>query len=130
MRLLFTLIILWVYVVSIFAQNTTKNDSHTSNQTVVIKIEGSGQSGWVKADNDNSTKTNSSLSGNENVSFYGTSDGIYITIINGTNKIKLYALTGELLFNGDLTQGKFKIQTRTGIYFLKINNKNYKVICR
>ena len=117
MKPILTLLFFCVSVAGLFAQTNSKSDTHTS----LIRIEGN---------NDAPQGTNTSISGTENVSFYGTSDGIYVTINSGTNKIKLFALTGQLLFNGDLTQGRFKIQTRTGIYFLKINNKNFKVICR
>jgi len=130
MRWIFTLLILCISVECLIAQNTTKSDSHNSSPTSVIKIEGSDQNGWVKNDNENISGTNQTTAGNENVSFYGASDGIYFSIINGTNKIKLFALTGQLLFDGELTQGKFLIQTRKGIYFLRINNKSYKVICK
>jgi hypothetical protein len=51
-------------------------------------------------------------------------------INEGTNKIKLFALTGQLLFNGELSQGRFFIPTKQGIYFLRINNKSFKVICK
>ena len=121
MKPILTLLFFCVSVAGLNAQLTSKGDSHNTNQNVVIKIEGN---------NDAPQGTNTSISGTENVSFYGTSDGIYVTINSGTNKIKLFALTGQLLFNGDLTQGRFKIQTLTGIYFLKINNKNFKVICK
>jgi hypothetical protein len=130
MRWILTSLVVCVSIEYNIAQSTTKNDSRNTNQTSVIKIEGSAQNGWVKNDNDNLTGNNQTITGNENVSFYGASDGIYFSIINGTNKIKLFALTGQLLFDGDLTQGKFLIQTRKGIYFLRINNKSYKVICK
>lgn len=125
-----TLVFLCVSVSTLFAQSTTtKVDTHNSNQNVVIRIE-NNQNGWVKGDNDATPGTTTPTSGNENVSFNGTSDGIYVTIISGTNKLKLFALTGQLLFNGILTEGHFLIKARTGIYFLKINSKSYKVICK
>jgi hypothetical protein len=85
----------------------------------------------MKIDNDASSGSGTPALGNENVSFYSTSDGIYVSINSGgSNKIRLYALTGQLLSNGDLSQGLFFTPTRRGIYFLKINNKTYKVICK
>ncbi len=129
MKRIFTLFLLCVGVTILYAQSIPKADNHTNSQTVVIKIEGN-QNGWVKSDNDSqSTNANSTIN-TENVRFYGTTEGIYVTINGGNNKIKLFALTGQLLYNGDLTQGRFLIQTRTGIYFLRINNKNFKVICK
>lgn len=125
MKRILTLCFLCVSVTGLFSQTTTKTDTHTS----LIKIEGN-QNGVVKGDNDTQQGNNTTTFGTENVSFNGTSEGIYVTINSGTNKIKLFALTGQLLFNGDLTQGKFLIQARKGIYFLKINNKSFKVICK
>jgi len=130
MKRIFTLLLLIIAVAGLSAQSNQKGDSHSANQNTVIRIEGSVQNGWVKGDNDASTGNSAPASGNENVSFYATSEGIYITILSGTNKIKLYALTGQLLLNGDMTQGRFFIQARKGIYFLKVNNKNYKLICK
>ncbi len=129
MKLILSFLFLCMSVAGILAQSATKSDNHTSNQTVFIRIEGN-QNGWARADNETSQGAASAVSGTENVSFNGTSDGIYITINSGTNKIKLFALTGQLLLDGDLTQGRFFIPTRKGIYFLKINNKSFKVICK
>jgi hypothetical protein len=120
---------LMLFFANIFAQNTSKGGLHATNQNIIIRIDGS-QNTSDKGDNDTSTGTNAPAYGNENVSFTTTSEGIYITIISGSNKIKLLALTGQLLFAGDLTQGRFFIPTRKGIYFLKINNKNYRIICK
>jgi len=130
MKRIFTLLFLIIAAAGLSAQNNQKGDTHSANQNAVIRIDGSSQNGWVKGDNESSVGTNTPASGNENVSFNVTSEGIYITILSGTNKIKLFALTGQLLLNGDLTQGRFFIQARKGIYFLKVNNKNYKVICK
>ena len=129
MKLILTYLFLCMSVAGLNAQNASKGDSHTSSQTVFIRIEGN-QSGWNRGDNETSQGTASPVSGTENVSFNGTSDGIYITINSGTNKIKLFALTGQPLLDGDLTQGRFFIPTRKGIYFLKINNKSFKVVCK
>lgn len=111
------------------AQSNPKGDIHGTASTAVIRIEGN-QNGWVKGENESSTGSNSPTTVTENVSFSSTPDGIYVTINSGTNKIKLFALTGQLLLDGDLNQGRFFIPTRKGIYFLKINNKSYKVICK
>jgi len=130
MKQIFTLLFLFVSVTCLFAQNTAKSDPRAAGQTTVIRIDGSTQNTWIKGDNDASATVSTITSGSETVSFSSTSDGIFITILSGTNKIKLFALTGQLLFNGDLTQGRFLIQARKGIYFLKINNKSFKVICK
>jgi hypothetical protein len=128
-HLKFTLILFFTGLSALNFYAQTKGDTH-SGQAVVIRIEGN-QNGWSRgSDNDTGQGTNTTVTANENVSFTGTSEGIYVTITSGINNIKLFALTGQLLFNGDLTQGRFIIKTRTGIYFLKVNNKSYKVICK
>lgn len=130
MKQLLTLLFLVITIVVLFAQNAPKGDTHSANQNAVIRIEGSAQNGWVKGDYDASVGTTTPASGNDNVGYSTTSEGIFLSINNGSNKIKLYALTGQLLFNGDLTQGRFFIPARRGIYFLKVNNISYKVICK
>lgn len=112
----------------LFSQNGTKSELRVGSQNVFIKIDGSGT--WAKFESDNNPATPNPALGNENVAYSSTSNGIFITILSGTNKIKLFALTGQLLLNGDLAQGRFFIPTRQGIYFLRINTKSYKVICR
>jgi len=129
MKQILTLLFLFISISSIFAQSTVKGDVHSTAQNVFVKIDGL-QTSWIKSENDGITSTNTVASGNENVSFSATANGIFVTIISGTNKIKLFALTGQLLLNGDLTQGRFFIPTRQGIYFLRVNNKSYKVICK
>jgi len=129
MKQLFILIFLFQFFGHINAQSNTKNESHGTAQNAIVKIEGS-QNSWTKGENDSPVGTNSQTSGTENVSFNTTSEGIFVTILNGTNKIKLFALTGQLLLNGELKQGTFFIPTRKGIYFLKVNNKSFKVICK
>lgn len=130
MKRLITLLFLITLVAGTYAQSNQKGDPRSANQNTVIRIEGSTQNGWVKGDNDASVGSYTPALGNENVSYSGTTDGIYVSIISGTNKIKLYALTGQVLFNGVMSQGRFLITAKTGIYFLKINNKSYKVICK
>lgn len=129
MKKTITLLVLLISVVTLFAQSAAKGDVHAATPFVVVRLDGS-QNGWPKGDNDAATAPTVIVTGNESVSFSATTSGIFITIIDGTNKIKLFALTGQLLFNGDLTQGRFFIPTKQGIYFLRINNKSFKVICK
>jgi hypothetical protein len=129
MKQVFILISLFLFIGLNYAQNNSKTESHSTAQNAIVKIDGS-QNSWPKGDNDNSTGSSSQTSGTENVSFNATSEGIFVTILSGTNKIKLFALTGQLLLNGDLKQGTFFIPTRNGIYFLRVNNKSFKVICK
>jgi hypothetical protein len=124
MKKTITLLVLLISVVTLFAQSAAKGDVRTATPFVVVRLDG------PKGDNDAATAPNVIVAGNESVSFSATASGIYITIIDGANKIKLFALTGQLLFNGDLTQGRFFIPTKQGIYFLRINNKSFKVICK
>jgi len=128
MKRLITPLFLFFILTGLFAQNT-RGDNHSSNQNKIHRNDGI-QSGWVKVDNDASLGSNVPASGNENVSYNSTSEGIYVIISSGINKIKLYALTGQLLSNGDLAPGHFFTPTRRGIYFLKINTRTYKVICK
>lgn len=129
MKLKLTLFILIVCVTSVFAQNSTKSDTRNGVQNILIKVEGS-QNNWIKNDPDGSANSNTQSTENENVIFTTTSEGIYISNVSGTNKIKLYALTGQLLLSSDLAQGRFFIPARKGIYFLRINNKSFKVVCK
>ena len=128
MKRLITILVLIITINSAFAQSGVKGDVHPATQNTIVRIEGY-QSPYSKNDNDGTTII-TDASGNDNVSYNATTTGIYINIIRGTNKIKLFALTGQLLLNGDLTQGRFFIPTRQGIYFLRVNNKSYKVICK
>jgi hypothetical protein len=130
MNRFFTLFLLIFSGLLLFAQNQGKSDSHASAQNIVIKLDGSVQNNWTKPDVDNTTTQSTQITDNESVSFSSTGDGIYINILKGKNQIKLFALTGQLLLNGDLSQGHFFIPARKGIYFLRINNKSYKVICK
>ena len=129
MKRIITLLLLIIISIGLFPQNS-KGDFHSSNRNIINRNDGK-QYGWLKIDNDASSVSGTPALDNENVSFYSTSDGIYVSINSSViNKIKLYALTGQLLSNGDLSQGLFFSPTRRGIYFLKINNKTYKVICK
>lgn len=121
-------LLLLLLIFSVNNSYSQKNDARTGSQNVFIKIDGA--SAWSKFDAENATTVPATDSGNENVAFYAGQNGIFISILRGSNKIKLFALTGQLLLNGDLAQGRFFIPTRPGIYFLKINTKSYKVICK
>jgi len=123
----FITIMVFLVTANLFSQTVTKGDGHSNASYVIKKIDGSTNSSWNKSDNETPSQTTQT---NEAVSFSANSEGIFITILNGTNKIKLFSLTGQQLLNGDLTQGRFFIPTRKGIYFLRINNKSYKVICK
>ncbi len=130
MKRKFTLLILILCIAGvIFAQNSAKTDSRAGSQNTLIRVDGN-QNSWIKSDTDGSASTNTQTIESENVAFTTTSEGIYISNVSGINKIKLFALTGQLLLNGDLAQGHFFIPVRKGIYFLRINNKSFKVVCK
>ncbi|MEI8084841.1 MAG: hypothetical protein WCG93_01365 [Paludibacter sp.] len=124
-----TLLITLIFVGLTTAQNNSRVDLRGAAQNTIVKIDAS-QNTWSKGDNDSPTGVNSQITGTENVTFSSNPEGIFVTIISGTNKIKLFALTGQLLLNGDLRQGSFFIPTRKGIYFLRVNNRSFKVICK
>lgn len=90
MKRILTYLFLFVSVTTIFAQSTAKTDAHYNGQTTVIRIDGSAPSGWVKGDNEGSIANTTPVTGNENVNFSSTAEGIFINILNGTNKIKLF----------------------------------------
>ena len=120
---------LFLFTYPVCSQNTNRNDARNSNQIFTI-IEGSAQNGWVKGEVDTPLTPNNQTMANEFVSFNASSDGIFITITSGRNKVKLFALTGQMLLDGELTQGRFFIPAKRGIYFLRVNTKSYKVICK
>jgi hypothetical protein len=129
MKKTITFLVLLISVMTLAAQSAAKGDVHAATPFVAVRLDAS-QSGWPKGDNDAATAPNVIVAGNETVSFSATASGIYISIIDGANKIKLFALTGQLLFNGELSQGRFFIPTKQGIYFLRISNRSFKVICK
>lgn len=130
MKRITTILFLLISIHFSYGQSSTKIDSRAVTQNVFIKLDGSTQNGWVKNDFDNTTATPTQIYGTDYVNYYSTSEGIYITIVEGKNKVKLFALTGQLLLDGDLTQGRFFIPTHKGIYFLRINSKSFKVVCK
>jgi hypothetical protein len=97
-------------------------------RTSVIKIEGDGQ--FSRTDTDRSSNTNQQVVVAEGFSYYTSSGGIYLVFSRPNNNVRLFALTGQLIWGGELVSGRFFIQTGEGIYFLRVNNKSYKVSCK
>lgn len=128
MKYFLLLIYMFSTTMLLYPQHAAKSEPHPPN--VFIRLEGPAQNGWNKSETESHATPATQVTGNDNVSFSSTSEGIYINILKGTNTIKLFALTGQLLLNGDLSQGRFFIPTRKGIYFLRINNHSYKVSCK
>jgi len=92
---------------------------------IVVKSD----NGWMKGDND-ANPNNNVVESNDNFTVYTTSEGINLMLNNRINSVKLIALTGQILWSGELVQGRFFIPVSRGIYFLRINNKGYKVVCK
>ena len=63
-------------------------------------------------------------------SYYTTAAGIYIYFPKPNNYVRLFALTGQVIWSGELVSGRFFIPTGEGIYFLRVNNKSYKISCK
>lgn len=63
-------------------------------------------------------------------SYYTTQNGLYLIFPKTNNNVKLVALTGQVIWSGELVSGRFYIPTGRGIYFLKVNDKSYKVSCK
>lgn len=118
-----------IFTYSLRAQYTTKGDLRYANQTFTI-IEGNTQNEWVKGEVDTPPSSNNQTWANDYVSFNANSEGIFIIVNSGKNKVKLFALTGQMLLDGDLAQGRFFIPAKKGIYFLRVNTKSFKVICK
>lgn len=121
MKTLFLHIALFLFVLAVGAQNK----SATDHRPAVVKSE----SGWNKSENDNQ-QTGTSQTVADGIVFSTNSDGIFITMPKAVGNVKLFSLTGEVVWAGNLVQGRFFIPTRAGIYFLKVNNKSYKVVCK
>lgn len=111
-----------------FALTTTilADGKNAGDQRVpVVKTE----SGWSKSDNDTQQGSNVQTI-TEGISYTTSPEGIFITMPKATSNVKLFSLTGEVVWQGNLVQGRFFIPVRPGIYFLRINNKSYKVVCK
>ncbi len=109
------------FVLAISAQNRNTSE----HRPAVVKSEAT----WNKTDNENTPGGNTQTIA-EGIVFSTSSEGIYITLPKAVGNVKLFSLTGEVVWTGNLVQGRFFIPTRPGIYFLKVNNKSYKVVCK
>jgi hypothetical protein len=98
------------------------------NRPSVIRIEGAGE--FSRTDTERSSTANQQIVSTEGFSYYTTSSGIYLYFPRPNNNVRLFALTGQLLWSGELVSGRFYIPTGEGIYFLRVNNKSYKVSCK
>jgi len=115
------IVILCFFVLAAWAQNKSASE----HRPAVVKSE----AGWNKSDNEN-TQGNNAQTIAEGIVYSTNSEGIFITLPKAVGNVKLFSLTGEVVWTGNLVQGRFFIPTRAGIYFLKVNNKSYKVVCK
>ena len=125
MRLIIYLFICLGFIIQVSADNKKP----IIQGTPIIKIE----SNWANPATENSTTTASTnapiiITINEEISYYTSTEGLFITLSKPTSNVKLFSLTGEIVWKGNLVQGNFLIPIKQGIYFLRINNKSYKVI--
>lgn len=124
------LIVFWLALATmLLAGSYSPDDPRSSAQQVVVKSDVAVGQNWLRQDNSSGASDNQNQN-IDNVSFNATSEGIYLSLGSGTYNVKLFALTGQLLWSGDLVQGKFFIPARKGIYFLRINGKSFKVVCK
>lgn len=121
MKTLLFYVSLFLFVLAANAQNKSASD----HRPTVVKSE----SGWNKTDNDTQQGGNVQTA-TDGIVFSTNSEGILITLPKAIGNVKLFSLTGEVVWTGNLVQGRFFIPTRAGIYFLKVNNKSYKVVCK
>lgn len=122
MKINFFVLLLFIFIISkIYADNKNTGDQ----RTVILKTE----NGWSKTDYE-TPPISSIQTVSEGISYSANSDGIFIILPKASNNVKLLAMTGEVVWSGNLVQGRFFIPTRQGIYFLKVNNKSYKIICK
>ncbi|MBN2767423.1 MAG: T9SS type A sorting domain-containing protein [Paludibacteraceae bacterium] len=101
------------------------NGNQGEQRTPVTKTGGD----WVKPDNDTPIPPNANvITLAQGITYYSANEGIFLNLKEPAGKVKLFSLTGEVVWQGNLVQGRFLIPTRQGIYFLRINNKSYKLI--
>jgi len=96
------------------------------SRTTVLKP----NANWNKSESETAPVGNAIVSISEGISYSTTSEGILLIMPKASNNVKLFALTGDVVWQGNLVQGRFFIPMRPGVYFLRVNNKSYKVICR
>ncbi len=105
------------------AQNETQRAS-------VIRIDGNAGQLAGRADVEMPQTGTQQMVVADGFSYYTTSGGIFLILPRPNNNVRLFALTGQLLWSGELVSGRFFIPTKSGIYFLRVNNKSYKVSCK
>lgn len=120
---------LYIFLCScLVVQLSAQNKKATNTLATSIKAE----STWERpiADTTSTATINPAniVTINDDISYYSSSTGLFITLNKPTTNVNLLSLTGESVWKGNLVQGRFLIPIKQGIYFLRINNKSYKVI--
>jgi hypothetical protein len=59
-----------------------------------------------------------------------TVEGIKLSISRKNISVRLFDLTGQMLWSGQALQGNFLIPVSPGIYILRVNHKSHKIICK
>jgi hypothetical protein len=117
-----------IFILSIFLfvlNVTSQNKNISDRRPTVLKTD----AGWNKSENDFQQSSNKQTIA-DGIIFSSTNEGIFITLTKVSGNVKLFSLTGEVVWSGNLVQGRFFIPTKAGIYFLKVNSKSYKVVCK
>lgn len=122
MKFSYILLLLTVFILPTIAQNK----GNVEQRTPVVKNESS----WNKEKDNDTPQTNAQQTISDGITISTKQNGIFITMPKAVANVKLFSLTGELVWAGNLVQGRFFIPTQAGIYFLRVNNKSYKVVCK
>lgn len=118
----------WMFLVIISLTDILSAQNENNQRTSVIRIDGSGQ--YYRNDAEIQNVPGQSVIVADGFSYYTTSGGIVLILPKQTNYVRLFTLTGQVLWNGELVSGRFYIPTGKGIYFLRVNNKSYKLNCK
>jgi len=115
-----TLLSFLIFVLMMTAQNRNLVDVRSTSEKT--------ETDWSRQINEISQTQPIVLA--EGISYNANAEGILLSLTRPTSNVKLFALTGEVFWSGNLVQGRFFIPAKPGIYFLRINNKSYKVVCK
>lgn len=120
MKRFFLLIFFFISVLMLSAQNRNNVDVRSTTEK--------SETDWSRQISEISQTQPIVLA--EGISYNANAEGILLNLAKPTGNVKLFALTGEVFWSGNLVQGRFFIPAKPGIYFLRINNKSYKVVCK
>lgn len=104
------------------------NAQTDATRAAVVKLDGARE--FIRPEIDMPASMQQQMIHADGFSYYTNSGGIYLIFPKTNNNVRLFALTGQLLWSGELVSGRFYIPTGQGIYFLRVNDKSYKVSCK